>query len=153
MKICSCNCTDNHSEENNDILKSASLKVTPKRVMMINCLRHSDKPLSAEEIHSILNKEIEINLSTVYRALNALEESEIIIKQTLSDGNSVFQLNTLEHKHILSCKVCGMISYIDICPVNEIKEKIEEDTGYTIIGHNLEFVGICVDCKKIKDKD
>ena len=148
MKVCGCSCTDNHKKENNEILKSASLKVTPKRMMLINCLRHSEKPLSAEEIHSILSEKLDVNLSTIYRALNALVEGEIVIKQALSDGNSVFQLNTLEHKHILTCKICGKVSYIDICPVEQIKDEIEKKSGYTIIGHNLEFIGICVDCQK-----
>lgn len=149
MKRCCSNCSssDSHKKENNDILKSASLKVTKKRVMMINCLRHSDRPLSAEEIHLLLNKDVDINLSTVYRALNALVDNRIVIKQTLSDGNSVFQLNSSEHQHILRCKVCGEVSYIDVCPINDITDEIERKSGYSIVGHNLEFIGICTKCQ------
>ncbi|MFR4808096.1 MAG: transcriptional repressor, partial [Peptostreptococcus anaerobius] len=63
----SCNCSnDNHRKENNELLKSANLKTTKKRMSLINCLRHADRPLSAEEIYSIIKENININLSTVY---------------------------------------------------------------------------------------
>ncbi len=143
-----CTSKDNHKKENNEMLKSANLKATKKRMLLINCLRHANSPLTAEEIYNILKEDITINLSTVYRALNALLDSEIVIKQTLSDGNSVFQLNTSSHQHILSCKMCGHISYVDICPIESFLENISEKTGYEITGHNLEFIGICPDCLK-----
>ncbi|MEG0250652.1 MAG: Fur family transcriptional regulator [Peptostreptococcus sp.] len=145
----SCNCSrDNHRQENNDMLKSAKLKATRKRMLLLNCLRHSDAPLTAEEIYTDLKKEININLSTVYRALNALTESDIIIKQMLSDGNSVFQLNNTNHQHILTCKMCGKVSYVDICPVDSLLNEISDQTGYEITGHNLEFIGICPECSR-----
>lgn len=130
------------------MLKSANLKATKKRMLLINCLRHSDSPLTADEIYNILKEDININLSTVYRALNALVESDIAIKQILSDGNSVFQLNNSAHQHILTCKMCGKVSYVDICPIESFLDTISEKTGYEITGHNLEFIGICPDCLK-----
>ena len=59
MSNLSCNCSkDNHRQENNEMLKSAKLKATKKRMLLLNCLRHSDLPLTAEEIHTYLKKEI-----------------------------------------------------------------------------------------------
>lgn len=145
----SCNCSDdNHRKENHEMLKSVNLKTTNRRIQLINCLRHSDTPLSAEDIYHELNKDIDINLSTVYRALNALTDSGLLVRQALSDGNSVFQLNDSSHQHILTCKICGKISYVDICPIDSLLSDISKDTGYEITGHNLEFIGICPDCIK-----
>lgn len=143
-----CTSEDNHRQENNDMLKSANLKATKKRMLLINCLRHSDSPLTAEEIYSYIKEDTNINLSTVYRALNALVDSDIVIKQTISDGNSVFQLNDSTHQHILTCKMCGKVSYVDICPIESFVDTISEKTGYEITSHNLEFIGICPDCLK-----
>jgi len=115
-------------------------------MLLINCLRHSDRPLTAEEVYNKLREDININLSTVYRALNALTDADILIKQILSDGNSVFQLKTDSHQHILTCKMCGKSTYVNICPLDNITEDISKLTGYEITGHNLEFIGICPDC-------
>lgn len=143
----SCSCSkDNHREENNSVLRSANLKVTEKRMRLLNCLRHSEKPLTAEEVYTYLKEGIEINLSTVYRSLNALTDSEIVTKQTLSDGTTVFKMKDSSHKHIIKCKLCGKISYVNICPVCDFIDAISKETGYEITDHNLEFAGICPDC-------
>ncbi len=145
-KTCCCKSTDNHKKENQDLLKSVNLKSTKKRSSLINCLRHTDAPLTVEEIHDLLKKEVNINLSTIYRALNALISANIVTRHQLSDGNSAFQLKNEQHQHIISCKVCGKISSVDICPVEDFIDDISKETGYEITDHNLEFIGVCPNC-------
>lgn len=146
MTIKNCTSKDNHRSENSEMLKSANLKSTKQRRFLINCLRHSDSPLTADEIYSLIKEEDSINLSTVYRTLNALVESNIVIKHTISEGVSVFQLNSEHHKHVLTCKICGKTSFVDICPIASLIDEISIQTGYEITGHNLEFLGICPEC-------
>ena len=141
INTCSCS-KDNHREENDALLKAANLKTTKKRMELINCLRHSDKPMTAEDIYLELRKTLEINLSTVYRALGALV-----------DGNNIYELCKDHHHHILTCKLCGQTSYVDTCPVEGIIEDVAAKTGYEIVGHNLEFVGICPNCIKKMEND
>ena len=150
----SCNCSnDNHRKENNELLKSTNLKTTKKRMSLINCLRHADRPLSAEEIYSIIKENININLSTVYRTLTALCESDIVIRHVNSDGSGIFQLNTGSHKHTIRCKVCGKTEYVEKCPLPDILDEVENDTGYQVTSHQLEFIGICPECsEKIENK-
>ncbi len=153
MTLNKCDCSlDNHRKENNNILKSANLKATKKRMILLNCLRHSDAPLNAEEIYNLLKQDININLSTVYRALSALTDADILVKQILSDGNNVYQINNKNHRHIITCKICNKISYVNICPINDVIDSVSKDTGYEITGHNLEFIGICPNCiEKIEE--
>ena len=80
INTCSCS-KDNHRKENDALLKAANLKTTKKRMELINCLRHSDKPMTAEDIYLELRKTLQINLSTVYRALGALVDAKIISRQ------------------------------------------------------------------------
>lgn len=137
-----------HLAENANLLKKANLKTTKKRLMMLECLRNSESPLTAEDLYTLMKKSVNINLSTVYRSLSALSDAGIVTKQMLSDGNNVYQIKTSEHKHILSCRECGKVSYVDTCPVQSIIEDVSEKTGYVITGHNLEFIGICPECSK-----
>ena len=152
INTCSCS-KDNHREENDALLKAANLKTTKKRMELINCLRHSDKPMTAEDIYLELRKTLEINLSTVYRALGALVDAKIINRQILMDGNNIYELCKDHHHHILTCKLCGQTSYVDTCPVEGIIEDIVAKTGYEIVGHNREFVGICPNCIKKMEND
>lgn len=139
---------DSHGIESQKILKNANLKMTKKRVLIIDCFKHSNVPLTADDVFNILRENTNINLSTIYRALSALTDSEILTKQTLSDGTYVFQLNGDVHRHILTCKECGKIDYIEFCPIEKTIDDITSKTGFEITGHSLEFTGICPDCKK-----
>ena len=37
---------------------------------------------------------------------------------------------------------------LENCPIHEVEEKIEKETGFIIKGHSFEFTGICPDCQK-----
>ena len=41
---------------------------------------------------------------------------------------------------------------IDICPVEELEQKIADSAGFTITGHRFELYGECKNCAK-KEKE
>jgi ferric uptake regulator, fur family len=131
----------------NQILKDKNLKVTKQRKLILEILEKENKPLAAEEIHNKLGKDFYINLSTVYRNLNLLEEKNVLLKSTI-DGVSFYQLNNEDHKHFITCNNCHKKFIIENCPVHDLEDIIEKETGFIIKGHNFEFTGICPDCQK-----
>ena len=76
-----------------DILKAVNLKTTKKRILILSVLNRSIIPLTSEDILEKASKEVNINLSTVYRALNALTEKGILLKQLSNDGKTYYQIN------------------------------------------------------------
>lgn len=133
---------------NDNILKSANLKTTKKRMIILSVLNNSPTPLTSEDILEQTSKEVNINLSTIYRALNALSEKGILLKQLSSDGKTYYQINNREHKHQLVCSLCNKVVLIDCCPLKKFENDLCEETGFTITSHNLEFTGICRECTK-----
>lgn len=133
---------------NDNILKSANLKTTKKRMIILSVLNNSPIPLTSEDILEQTSKEVNINLSTIYRALNALSEKGILLKQLSSDGKTYYQINNREHKHQLVCSLCNKVVLIDCCPLRKFENDLCEETGFTITSHNLEFTGICRECTK-----
>ena len=133
---------------NDNILKSANLKTTKKRMIILSVLNNSPTPLTSEDILEQTSKEVNINLSTIYRALNALSEKGILLKQLSSDGKTYYQINNREHKHQLVCSLCNKVVLIDCCPLRKFENDLCEETGFTITSHNLEFTGICRECTK-----
>ena len=131
-----------------DILKSANLKTTKKRMIILSVLNNSPIPLTSEDILEQTSKEVNINLSTIYRTLNALSEKGILLKQLSSDGKTYYQINNRKHKHQLVCSLCNKVVLIDCCPLKKFENSLCEETGFTITSHNLEFTGICHECTK-----
>ena len=130
-----------------DLLKDKNLKVTKNRKIILENLNNQESPISAEELFDKLNKESEIDLSTIYRNLNILEEKNILLKTSNLDGLNYYQLNDDDHKHFITCSKCHKKFVIENCPVHDLEDMIEKETGFIIQGHNFEFTGLCPDCQ------
>lgn len=133
----------------NDLLRENDIRVTKNRKLILKKIIENDDPISAEKIlEKFKNENINIDLSTIYRNLNTLEEANLLLKNTNTDGISYFQLNSNKHKHFISCISCGKKFIIKNCPIHDFEKKLEKDTGFKIKNHSFEFTGICPDCQK-----
>lgn len=132
-------------------LKQSGLKNTKSRKAIIDILIQSDQPITAEQIYLNL-KEIktEINLSTVYRTLETLDNKGLVTKLSIMDDDRMFfEYNKMEHRHYLVCTSCKKIVTIHGCPLTSYEEELEKETDFDIVGHKLYLYGYCSDCKRI----
>ena len=136
-----------------NIFKSASLKATKKRMMILDIIENESVPTTAEHIYEKLSELTDISLSTVYRALNAMTDKNILIKSINMDCKTYYQFNNNQHKHEIICSVCHKTVNIDDCPFEQIAKSISDKTGFVITGHNMAFTGICPDCLISNNKD
>ena len=127
-------------------MNNTSFKNTKKRQKILDIIKNSSNLVTAEEIFLKLKDE-KINLSTIYRALIALEECGLIEKNLGSDKRYYYCIKNNTHTHYLICSNCKKMIKLDICPLNEICDKISYDTGFNITTHLLEIRGICRQCK------
>lgn len=131
-------------------LKKCKLKITDGRTALLDLLLASTRALTVDYLYKkILEEGISINLSTIYRTLEQLEQKNLIHKFDLGTGKYSYKLKEEEHKHILQCSLCQKEVEID-CPMEPIKEIIEDSTGFSQIEHELRIKGICEECKRRK---
>ncbi len=124
------------------------IKMTRQRRTVIGLLQQSKEPVTAEQLH---HRAENINLSTIYRTLGVLERNGDLLKH-VEDGTAYYQLNSPRHGHHLKCSVCKQTIVIDTCPIRSLTKQLEEQTGYHITGHTLEFTGVCADCNKERER-
>jgi Fur family ferric uptake transcriptional regulator len=93
-----------------------------------------------------------ISLGTVYRNLEILSESGEIKK--LEPGSSLkrFDGNPSEHFHI-RCIRCNRIADMPMASDFEIDLADMTPTEYEILGHRLEFFGLCPHCSNHSKPD
>jgi Fur family ferric uptake transcriptional regulator len=93
-----------------------------------------------------------ISLGTVYRNLEILSGSGDIKK--LEPGCSLkrFDGNPSEHCHI-RCVRCDRITDAPLASNLEIDVAGLMPAGYEIIGHRLEFFGVCPNCSDKSNRD
>ena len=128
------------------MLKQPNLRMTRQRKVILEVLRSADTHPSADEIYELVRKQLpRISLGTVYRNLEILSESGEIQKLELGSAQKRFDGVAENHYHI-RCIQCDRVD--DAPPELEVKisHELKGATAYKIIGHKLEFIGICPDC-------
>jgi Fur family transcriptional regulator, peroxide stress response regulator len=94
------------------VLKSKQLRVTPQRfAVYANLLARADHP-TVEQILTDLNRDAPTSSqATVYAALQALREVDLVREVLLDEGICRYDANILQHHHF-RCTCCGAIEDI-----------------------------------------
>jgi Fur family ferric uptake transcriptional regulator len=127
--------------------------MTRQRRVILEELRKVNTHPSADEIYEIVRKRLpRISLGTVYRNLEILSEYGDI--QKLEPGCSLkrFDGNPTEHCHI-RCVYCDRIADAPMASDLEIDLARVDSTDFDIIGHRLEFLGVCPTCSDKSKRD
>ena len=133
--------------------KHPNLRMTRQRRVILEELRKVKTHPSADEIYEIVRKRLpRISLGTVYRNLEKLSESGDI--QKLEPGSSLkrFDGDPTDHCHI-RCVRCDRIADAPMAPDLKIDLARVNSTDYEIIGHRLEFIGVCPICSAKSNRD
>ena len=133
--------------------KHPNLRMTRQRRVILEELRKVNTHPSADEIYEIVRKRLpRISLGTVYRNLEILSEYGDI--QKLEPGCSLkrFDGNPTEHCHI-RCVYCDRIADAPMASDLEIDLARVDSTDFDIIGHRLEFLGVCPTCSDKSKRD
>jgi len=131
-----------------DLQKEKSLRMTRQRKVILEELRKLNTHPSADEIYEVVRHRLpRISLGTVYRNLEVLSELGEIQKLELSGLLKRFDWDTKKHYHI-RCVRCSRVDDAPIAPLNQLDNELYGATVFEIIGHNLEFTGLCPECSR-----
>lgn len=123
-------------------------RMTRQRKVIMEELKKVKTHPGADELYEMVRKRLpKISLGTVYRNLEVLVETKEIQKFEYSGALRRFDGNPDNHYHI-RCLRCGRLDDAPSEVETGLEKKMGPHTGYTIIGHRLEFIGICPECAK-----
>ncbi len=128
------------------------IRLTTQRQIILEELSKVKTHPTASELYDMVRKRLpRIGLGTVYRNLELMAENGMILKLEVGGTQKRFDATTEDHYHI-RCSRCGRVDDIDIPVIDSLVESAAESTSYQILGHHVEFTGVCPDCQK-KNKD
>jgi Fur family transcriptional regulator, ferric uptake regulator len=144
-------------------LRAGKVKATPNRLRVLGRFLASDAPWTLQSLHRALNQGSRCDLSSVYRALSDLREAGFLEEFRLPGKRETFYALLghgngrrgaepagragRHHHHHIVCEDCGRVSHLDVCLPPGLTVKIEGASGFRVTGHNLEFQGLCGDCR------
>ncbi len=130
-------------------MKNANIqRMTDQRRVILDEIRDTKSHPTADDLYRVVRKRLpKISLGTVYRNLDILTNAGLINKLDFGSGQSRYDANLSEHYH-LRCVECNrVVDVMDMPPIHYDRTVLSR-TAFEIIGHNLEFVGICPDCRQ-----
>ena len=87
-----------------------------------------------------------ISLGTVYRNLDLLTRTGIIQKLEFGGEEARFDGNLTPHHHV-RCVKCGRVDDIHGPPLDLLGGETDDFNGYCVLGHRIEFFGVCPQCQ------
>ena len=130
------------------ILKELKLKVTPKRIAILNILARTGSFLSPGEVrHKLQEKFARIGLPTVYRNLDELASGGIVSSIIHPNRQLYYYLcSNSDHHHHFVCLSCRKVMDLKICSVKGIEEEINDQVQGKLVSHILQVNGLCRSC-------
>ncbi|TET54341.1 MAG: transcriptional repressor [Desulfobacteraceae bacterium] len=123
-------------------------RMTNQRQVILEEIRKVNTHPTADEVYKMVRKRLpRISLGTVYRNLEILSTRGLIQKIGPVSSQMRFDGITINHYH-LRCIYCGCVEDAPIDIAENLENAISEKSDYSIIGHKLEFIGICPTCRK-----
>jgi Fur family transcriptional regulator, ferric uptake regulator len=128
-------------------LKGRGLRASASRRMIIQILRETVAPLSAREIsRGPDGGSIGLDLASVYRNLEILEEHGLVHQIQAGRGPGRYVLAGGVDREYLACDRCGAIADVDPDEMDSVRTVIRERYGYEVTFRHVPMVGLCGQC-------
>ena len=128
-------------------LQASGYRVTAPRKAIVEVVAHSDFALNPSQIFDQARVNYPaIGLVTVYRTLDKLTELGLIDRVHLPTGCDAYLPAPDGHQHLLICESCGKAEYFSGDNLGSLIQQVEQQSGYTVRSHWLQFFGCCAKC-------
>lgn len=133
-------------------LKDLNLKVTPKRLAVLDILAGEFVYLGPDDVWRKMKERFgRIGLPTVYRNLEDLAAGGVISKVIHPDRKLYYYFcGNREHHHHFICVLCRKVEDITFCAEREIEKEVAGKIKGRVLSHILQINGLCKKCN-LKD--
>jgi Fur family ferric uptake transcriptional regulator len=130
------------------MLRERGLRLTPQRQLILEAV-HDLGHATPEQVHTAVRERVAgVNITTVYRTLELLEELRLVNHTHLSHGSPTYH-TAGEDQHVhLVCRGCGSVSEVDPSVMLPVTDRLLAERGFRVdVGH-VSLFGVCEDCKE-----
>ena len=133
-------------------LRASGYRVTPQRQLVLEAVTKLNHA-SPEEIFAEVHQRAQgVNVSTIYRTLELLEQLGLVTHTHLGHGAPRYHLAAeAQHVHLV-CRDCGRVTEVAPEAARPLVTALDEQEGFeTDVGH-LTVYGTCRDCRMSEPK-
>ena len=128
-------------------LHSLGYRLTPQRQLVLQAVDKLGHATPDEILAEVQQHASAVNVSTVYRNLEVLEQLGLVRHAHLSDRAPTYHSVT-DHTHFhLVCRKCQRVVSVDPDVVAPFADRLRQEQGFVVdVGH-LAIFGECVECE------
>ena len=130
-----------------DTLRAGGYRVTPQRQLILEAVTRLEHATPEEIYAEVKQTAVGVNVSTVYRTLELLEQIGLVTHTHLGHGAHRYHLAAdAQHSHLV-CRDCGAVTEVDPAAVSPLVSSLDAEYGFqTDVGH-LTVFGTCAQCR------
>lgn len=127
-------------------LRAHGYRITPQRQLVLQAVEQLQHATPEEILVHVQATAAGVNLSTVYRALEVLEEVGLVTHAHLDHRAPTYHVRSL-HQHIhLVCTRCSSVEGIDADVAAPLLGELIDQHGFTVDVSHLTLHGVCRTC-------
>jgi Fur family transcriptional regulator, ferric uptake regulator len=128
-------------------LAEAGGRRTAARQAIVEALVSRREHVTADDIARDVRRRFpSVNVSTVYRTLETLEDLGIIDHVHLGHGPAIYHLTDDDHYHMV-CESCESVIALPRSKAAAFARAVERDYGFAIDQRHFALSGLCSDCR------
>ena len=124
-------------------LRSRGMRLTPQRELILTAVQELGHA-TPDQVHAhVRETSSAVNLSTVYRTLEMLEELGLIRHAHLSDRSPTYHsVRGHEHFHLV-CRNCKRVTSVETGVLADLRATLSAEHGFEIDAGHLTVFGTC----------
>jgi Fur family transcriptional regulator, ferric uptake regulator len=129
-----------------DQLRARGLRLTAQRQLVLEAVYRLGHA-TPDQIHAEVSRTAAgVNITTIYRTLELLEELDLVTHAHLSHGAPTYHgVGDAQHVHLV-CSACGQVAEMATDWLRPLVAAIKDDRGFVVdLGHVALF-GLCTGC-------
>lgn len=129
-----------------DELRSRGYRLTPQRQLVLDAVRRLGHSTPDEIAEAVQADAASVNLSTVYRTLDLLEEVGLVTHTHLGHGSPTYHpADESDHVHLV-CQRCGDVQAVPASLVEPFVGSLRDSTGFQVNVAHVAMHGRCAGC-------
>lgn len=124
-------------------LRTAGFRITPQRQLVLEAVTHLRHATPEEILGEVQSTASGVNLSTVYRTLEVLEQVGLVTHAHIGHGAPTYHVvDDTPHIHLV-CSRCRKVESIDGDDFAKYANKLENDNGFVVNISHVALHGLC----------
>lgn len=126
-------------------LHAHGMRMTPQRQLVLDAVRELQHATPEQVCQRVQDTAPTVNITTIYRALDLLEELGLVRHTHLGHGAPTYSAREHEHVHLV-CHQCGQVIEMPTDSLEPMVRSVRQECSFVLDVSHLALSGTCRNC-------